>query len=61
MPNRTEKPAIVYVRRPARAGEPAVSSVTLSDGTIVRRVDETVHQRALANASRRYREGLNGK
>lgn len=59
--NRAKKTKVVYMRRAGKAGEPLFSSVALPDGTIVRRVDETVHLRALANADRRYREKLDAK
>ena len=45
----------VYTLRPPKAGRPTFSDVNLPDGTIIRRVDESVHQRALENASRAFK------
>ena len=50
---------IVYTLAPSRPGSHVFSDVTLPDGTIIRRVDEAVHQKALDNVNRRFREIIN--
>lgn len=53
-----ERPAggkVHYTMQPKKAGRATFSDVKLPDGTIVRRVDESVHKRALSNAARAYR------
>ncbi|MBB4291538.1 hypothetical protein GGE16_003608 [Rhizobium leguminosarum] len=49
---------VFYTLRPSREGLPPFSDIRLPDGTIVRRVDETVHKRALSNAARALKERL---
>lgn len=47
---------ISYSLKPAKIGRSTFSDVKLPDGTIIRRVDEEVHKRALSNAARAYKE-----
>jgi hypothetical protein len=47
---------VFYTLRPRKEGRPAFSDVKLPDGTVIRRVDESVHKRALSNAARAYKE-----
>ncbi|KQT85565.1 hypothetical protein [Aurantimonas sp. Leaf443] len=50
------KPKVVYSLRTAKAGQGVFTDIRLPDGTILRQVDRSVHERALQNASKRYLE-----
>lgn len=56
MQKQGKKDKIVYSLRPSKPGQATFSDVRLPDGTIIRRVDESVHQRALENAARAFRK-----
>ncbi|MDC7744139.1 MULTISPECIES: hypothetical protein [Rhizobium] len=58
MPESRKSGKVFYTLRPSREGLPPFSDIRLPDGTIVRRVDETVHKRALSNAARALKERL---
>ena len=47
---------ITYSLQPHKAGRSTFSDVKLPSGETIRRVDQSVHQRALDNASRLYKE-----
>lgn len=47
---------VVYTLKPSKTGQSTFSDVKLPDGTTIRRVDESVHRRALGNVSRAFRE-----
>ncbi len=47
---------VVYSMRSAKEGQSAFSDVRLPNGTIIRRVNEAVHKRALANAAKAFKE-----
>ncbi|SCB61426.1 hypothetical protein GA0061105_11815 [Rhizobium aethiopicum] len=58
MPASRKSGKVFYMLRSSREGLPPFSDIRLPDGTIIRRVDETVHQRALANAAKALKERL---
>lgn len=47
---------VIYTLQPSKAGRATFSDVRLPNGTIIRRVDESVHRRALRNVARAARE-----
>lgn len=47
---------VTYILRPHRPGQATFSDIQLPDGTVIRRVDEDVHRRALRNAEEPTRE-----
>ncbi len=47
---------VVYSLKPAKEGRTTFSDVKLPNGTTIRRVDESVHRRALTNVSRAAKE-----
>ncbi|PDS79367.1 hypothetical protein [Rhizobium sp. L43] len=58
MPVSRKSGKVFYTLRPSREGLPPFSDIRLPDGTIIRRVDETVHKRALSNAAKALKERL---
>lgn len=50
------KPDLVYSLKPSKPGRGVFSDVRLPDGTIIRRVDQAVHERALKAAAKRFKE-----
>ncbi|MBB4479685.1 hypothetical protein [Rhizobium etli] len=58
MPASRKSGKVFYMLRPSREGLPPFSDIRLPDGTIIRRVDETIHRRALSNAARALTERL---
>ncbi|WHO73549.1 hypothetical protein [Rhizobium sp. BT03] len=58
MPASRKSGKVSYTLRPSREGLPPFSDIRLPDGTIIRRVDETVHKRALSNAAKALKERL---
>ncbi|MBX5000516.1 hypothetical protein [Rhizobium lentis] len=58
MPASRKPGKVFYTLRPSREGLPAFSDIRLPDGTIIRRVDETIHKRALSNAAKALKERL---
>ena len=58
MPVSPKSSRVFYRLRPSREGLPPFSDIRLPDGTIIRRVDETVHKRALSNAAKALKERL---
>lgn len=58
MLRRTAKGDVVtvsYSLRPHRKGQSPFSDLKLADGTIIRRVDESVHQKALERVNSAFR------
>lgn len=49
---------IFYTLRPAKEGQPAFADVRLPGGITIRRVNEAIHRKALANAARTLKERL---
>lgn len=47
---------VYYSLKPGKEGRSTFSDVRLPNGDVVRRVDESVHKRALSNAARAYKE-----
>ena len=47
---------IIYTLKPHMAGRGVFSDVEMPDGTIIRRVDQSVHEQALKAASKAYKE-----
>ncbi|RUM24651.1 hypothetical protein EFQ99_13265 [Rhizobium vallis] len=58
MPASRKSGKVFYTLRPSREGLPPFSDIRLPDGTIIRRVDETIHKKALSNATRALKERL---
>jgi len=58
MPTSRKSGKVFYTLRPSREGLPPFSDIRLPDGTIIRRVDETIHKRALSNAAKAMKERL---
>ncbi|WP_088937004.1 hypothetical protein [Rhizobium sp. N122] len=58
MPASRKSGQVFYTLRPSREGLPPFSDIRLPDGTIIRRVDETIHKRALSNAAKALKERL---
>lgn len=58
MPASRKSGKVFYTLRPSREGLPPFSDIRLPDGTIIRRVDETIHKRALSNAIKALKERL---
>ncbi|EJZ20752.1 hypothetical protein NE852_21930 [Rhizobium sp. Pop5] len=58
MPASRKSGKVFYALRPPREGLPPFSDIRLPDGTIIRRVDETIHKRALSNAAKALKERL---
>lgn len=49
---------VVYLLKPPRFGTPPFSDVRLPGGTVLRQVDTTIHQTALARAAKILRRRL---
>ncbi|EJC81923.1 hypothetical protein Rleg4DRAFT_3613 [Rhizobium leguminosarum bv. trifolii WSM2297] len=58
MPASRKSGKVFYTLRPSREGMPPFSDIRLPDGTIIRRVDEIIHKRALSNAAKALKERL---
>ncbi|EJB04877.1 hypothetical protein Rleg9DRAFT_3740 [Rhizobium leguminosarum bv. trifolii WSM597] len=58
MPASRKSGKVFYMLRPSTEGLPPFSDIRLPDGTIIRRVDETIHKRALSNAAKALKERL---
>ncbi|WP_042117679.1 hypothetical protein [Rhizobium etli] len=58
MPASQKSGKVFYMLRPSREGLPSFSDIRLPDGTIIRRVDEALHKRALSNAAKALKERL---
>lgn len=48
--------SVSYILKASKRSKGAFSNVVLPNGQIIRQVDERVHQRALFNASKVYKE-----
>jgi hypothetical protein len=49
---------VFYTLRPSKEGLPPFRDIKLPGGAIIRHVNEAVHRKALANASRALKERL---
>ncbi|ACI57240.1 hypothetical protein GGI64_003204 [Rhizobium leguminosarum] len=58
MPASRKSGKVFYMLSPSREGLPPFSDIRLPDGTIIRRVDEAIHKRALSNAAKALKERL---
>ena len=58
MPASRKSGKVFYRLSPSREGLPPFSDIRLPDGTIIRRVDEAIHRRALSKAARVLTERL---
>jgi len=58
MPASRKSGKVFYTLRPSREGRPPFSDIWLPDGMIIRRVDETIHKKALSNAAKVLKERL---
>ncbi|WP_037079141.1 hypothetical protein [Rhizobium sp. CCGE 510] len=58
MPASRKSGKVIYTLRPCREGLPAFSDIKLPCGTIIRRVDEALHRKALSNATKALKERL---
>ncbi|MBX5169157.1 MULTISPECIES: hypothetical protein [unclassified Rhizobium] len=58
MPVSRKSGKVIYTLRPSREGLPAFSDIKLPGGTIIRRVDEALHRKALSNATKALKERL---
>ena len=47
---------VTYSLRPHKKGQSPFSDIKLADGTIIRRVDESVHQKALQRVNSAFRK-----
>lgn len=60
MPASQKSGKIFYRLRPSREGQLPFVDIRLPGGTIIRQVDEALHRKALANASKALKERLGG-
>ncbi|ANM02217.1 hypothetical protein AMC78_CH00049 [Rhizobium phaseoli] len=58
MPASRKSGKVFYRLSPSREGLPPFSDLRLPDGTIIRRVDEAIHRKALSKAARTLTERL---
>jgi hypothetical protein len=58
MPASRKTGKVFYTLRPSREGQPPFLDIKLPGGTIIRRVDEAIHRKALSNAARTLKERL---
>ncbi|ANL32178.1 hypothetical protein AMC82_CH00047 [Rhizobium phaseoli] len=58
MPASRKSGKVFYRLSPSREGLPPFSDLRLPDGTIIRRVDEAIHRKALSKAARALTERL---
>jgi hypothetical protein len=58
MPASRKTGKVFYTLRPSREGQPPFLDIRLPGGTIIRRVDEAIHRKALSNAARTLKERL---
>ena len=56
MPASRKSGKVFYTLRPSREGLPPFSDIRLPAGTIIRRVDETIHKKALSTAAKALKE-----
>lgn len=58
MPALQKSGKVFYTLRPSKEGQPPFMDIKLPGGTIIRRVDEAIHRKALANAAKALKERL---
>jgi hypothetical protein len=55
------KGIVFYTFRPSKEGQPPFTDVKLPSGMTIRQVDQTLHQKALANAAKALRERFDSR
>ena len=58
MPASRKTGKVFYTLRPSKEGQPPFLDIKLPGGTIIRRVDEAIHRKALSKAARELKERL---
>ncbi|WP_454852963.1 hypothetical protein [Rhizobium binxianense] len=58
MPASPKTGKVFYTLRPSKEGQPPFLDIKLPGGTIIRRVDEAIHRKALSKAARALKARL---